>query len=85
MDRKMISKRIYEDFVFLIFIILLTSCATTKKRTAIDPSQAFRTLLFVVNSGTKKPGLIDGLTQVVDLLNRYPETTILVKGYTDTT
>jgi outer membrane protein OmpA-like peptidoglycan-associated protein len=42
-------------------------------------------LLFDVNSAIIKPGAIDGLTQVADVLIRYPETTIVVKGYTDTT
>jgi len=42
-------------------------------------------LLFDVNSAIIKPGAIDGLTQVADVLNRYPETTIVVKGYTDST
>jgi outer membrane protein OmpA-like peptidoglycan-associated protein len=40
-------------------------------------------LLFDVNSAIIKPGALDGLTQVADVLNRYPETTIVVKGYTD--
>ncbi len=42
-------------------------------------------LLFDVNSAIIKPGAIDGLTKVADVLNRYPETTITVKGYTDST
>jgi outer membrane protein OmpA-like peptidoglycan-associated protein len=42
-------------------------------------------LLFDVNSAIIKPGAIAGLTQVADVLNRYPETTIIVKGYTDST
>jgi len=42
-------------------------------------------LLFDVNSAIIKPGAINGLTQVADVLNRYPETTITVKGYTDST
>jgi len=42
-------------------------------------------LLFDVNSAIIKPGALDGLTQVADVLNRYPETTIIVKGYTDST
>ena len=42
-------------------------------------------LLFDVDSAIIKPGAFDGLTQVADVLNRYPETTIVVKGYTDST
>jgi outer membrane protein OmpA-like peptidoglycan-associated protein len=42
-------------------------------------------LLFDVNSAVIKPGGIDGLTKVADVLNRYPETTITVKGHTDST
>jgi outer membrane protein OmpA-like peptidoglycan-associated protein len=152
MEGKMIGKRIYGIFVFVIIIILLTSCATEKKRTAVGAGvgavagagigaiighqtghagagaaigaatgaligggigyyldkqaaelkeiQAIEnvrqerdrliatmsnSLLFDVNSAIIKPGAIDGLTQVADVLNRYPETTIVVKGYTDST
>ncbi len=148
----MINKRIYGVFVFAIIMILLTSCATEKKRTAVGAGvgavagagigaiighqtghtgagaaigaatgaligggigyyldkqaaelkeiQAIEnvrqerdrliatmsnSLLFDVNSAIIKPGAIDGLTQVADVLNRYPETTIIVKGYTDST
>jgi outer membrane protein OmpA-like peptidoglycan-associated protein len=42
-------------------------------------------LLFDVNSAVIKPGGIEGLTKVADVLNRYPETTITVKGHTDST
>ena len=42
-------------------------------------------LLFDVNSAILKPGALDGLTEVADVLNRYPETTVTVKGYTDST
>ena len=42
-------------------------------------------LLFDVNSAVIKPGGLDGLTKVADILNRYPETTITVKGHTDST
>jgi outer membrane protein OmpA-like peptidoglycan-associated protein len=148
----MISKKIYGVFVSVIIIILLTSCATEKKRTAIGAGAGAvvgaglgaiighqtghtgagaaigaatgavigggigyyldkqaaelkkiqgienvkqerdrliatmsNSLLFDVNSAIIKPGAIDGLTQVADVLNRYPETTIIVKGYTDST
>ncbi|WAC07257.1 MAG: OmpA family protein [Thermodesulfobacteriota bacterium] len=148
----MMSKKIYGIFVFVIIVILLTSCATEKKRTAVgagvgavagagigaiighqtghtgagaaigaatgaligggigyylDKQAAdlrkiqeiqnvkqerdrliatmSNSLLFDVNSAIIKPGAVDGLTQVADVLNRYPETTIIVKGYTDST
>ena len=42
-------------------------------------------LLFEVNSAILKPTAIDGLTEVASVLNRYPETKIMVRGYTDTT
>jgi outer membrane protein OmpA-like peptidoglycan-associated protein len=152
MEGKMMSKKIYGIFVFVIIVILLTSCATEKKRTAVgagvgavagagigaiighqtghtgagaaigaatgaligggigyylDKQAAdlrkiqeiqnvkqerdrliatmSNSLLFDVNSAIIKPGAVDGLTQVADVLNRYPETTIIVKGYTDST
>jgi len=153
MEGKMISKKIYGVFAFVIIIILLTSCATDEhKRTAVGAGagavvgagigaiighqtghtgagagigaatgaligggigyyldkqaaelkqiQAIEnvrqerdrliatmsnSLLFDVNSAIIKPGALDGLTQVADVLNRYPETTIIVKGYTDST
>lgn len=148
----MISKRIYRDFVLVISIILLTSCATENKRTAVGAGAGAvvgagigaiighqtghtgagaaiggatgallgggigyyldkqaaelkkiqgienvkqerdrliatmsNSLLFDVNSAIIKPGALDGLTQVADVLKRYPETTIVVKGYTDST
>jgi len=148
----MISKKIYGIFVFAIIIILLTSCATEKKRTAVgagvgavagaglgaiighqtghtgagaaigaatgaligggigyylDKQAAelkeiqeiqnvrqerdrliatlSNSLLFDVNSAVIKPGGIDGLTKVADVLNRYPEETITIKGHTDST
>ena len=42
-------------------------------------------LLFDIDSASIKPAGIDGLTQVAGVLNNYPETTIIVKGYTDST
>jgi outer membrane protein OmpA-like peptidoglycan-associated protein len=148
----MISKKIYGVFVFVIIIILLTSCATENNRTAVGAGAGAvlgaglgaiighqtghtgagaaigaatgavigggigyyldkqaadlkkiqgienvrqergrliatmsNSLLFDVNSTIIKPGAIYGLTQVADVLNRYPETTIIVRGYTDST
>ena len=148
----MISKKIYGFFVLIVIMILLTSCATEKKRTAVGAGvgavagaglgaiighqtghtgagaaigaatgaligggigyyldkqaaelkeiQAIEnvrqerdrliatmsnSLLFDVDSAIIKTGALDGLTQVADVLNRYPETTIIVKGYTDST
>jgi outer membrane protein OmpA-like peptidoglycan-associated protein len=42
-------------------------------------------LLFEVDSAILKPTAIDGLTEVAGVLNRYPETKIMVRGYTDST
>ncbi len=42
-------------------------------------------LLFEVNSAILKPAAVQGLTEVAAVLNHYPETTIMVKGYTDNT
>ena len=148
----MISKRIYGIFVFVIIIVLLTSCATEHKRTAVGAGAGAviggglgaiighqtghasagaaigaatgalvgggigyyldkqandlrnvqeiqnveqerdrliatmsNSLLFDVNSAVIKPGGIDGLTKVADVLNRYLEETITVKGHTDST
>jgi Outer membrane protein and related peptidoglycan-associated (lipo)proteins len=148
----MMSKKIYGIFVFVIIIILLTSCATEHKKTAVGAGAGAviggglgaiighqtghagagaaigaatgaligggigyyldkqaadlrrvqeiqnvrqerdrliatmsNSLLFDVNSAVIKPGGIDGLTKVADVLNRYPETTITVKGHTDST
>ncbi|HJX30508.1 MAG TPA: OmpA family protein [Thermodesulfobacteriota bacterium] len=148
----MMSKKIYGIFVFVIISILLTSCATEHKRTAVGAGAGAviggglgaiighqtghagagaaigaatgalvgggigyyldkqaadlrrvqeiqnvrqerdrliatmsNSLLFDVNSAVIKPGGIDGLTKVADVLNRYPETTITVKGHTDST
>jgi outer membrane protein OmpA-like peptidoglycan-associated protein len=152
MEEKMMSKKIYGIFVFVIISILLTSCATEHKRTAVGAGAGAviggglgaiighqtghagagaaigaatgalvgggigyyldkqaadlrrvqeiqnvrqerdrliatmsNSLLFDVNSAVIKPGGIDGLTKVADVLNRYPETTITVKGHTDST
>jgi outer membrane protein OmpA-like peptidoglycan-associated protein len=152
MEEKMMSKKIYGIFVFVIIIILLTSCATEHKKTAVGAGAGAviggglgaiighqtghagagaaigaatgaligggigyyldkqaadlrrvqeiqnvrqerdrliatmsNSLLFDVNSAVIKPGGIDGLTKVADVLNRYPETTITVKGHTDST
>ena len=152
MEEKMISKRIYGIFVFVIIIVLLTSCATEHKRTAVGAGAGAviggglgaiighqtghasagaaigaatgalvgggigyyldkqandlrnvqeiqnveqerdrliatmsNSLLFDVNSAVIKPGGIDGLTKVADVLNRYLEETITVKGHTDST
>jgi len=42
-------------------------------------------MLFDVNSTVIKPGGIDGLAKIADILNRYHEETITVKGHTDST
>jgi len=148
----MINKKIWEVLVFVSIIILLTSCATEKKRTAIGAGAGAviggglgavignqtghagagaaigaatgaligggigyyldkqardlkqiqeiqnvrqerdrliatmsNSLLFDVNSAVIKPGGIDGLTKVAEVLNRYPEETITIKGHTDST
>ncbi len=42
-------------------------------------------VLFDVNSATLKPGAYDEIDLVADTLVRYPETTVLVDGHTDST
>ncbi|MFH1335973.1 MAG: OmpA family protein [Candidatus Zixiibacteriota bacterium] len=42
-------------------------------------------LLFDFDSAVIKPGAVQSLTEVAGVLNRYPETKITVKGYTDST
>ena len=41
--------------------------------------------LFAVNSATLQPGGIDEITRVAQVLNQYPQTTIQIAGYTDST
>ena len=146
------SKRMYGIFICALIVMLLTSCATEHKRTAVGAGAGAviggglgaiighqtghagagaaigaatgalvgggigyyldkqakdlrnvqeiqnvkqerdrliatipNNLLFDVNSAVIKPGGLDGLTKVADILNRYPETTITVKGHTDST
>ncbi len=40
-------------------------------------------VLFDANSATINPGAVSSMNQVADVLNRYPESDVLVKGYTD--
>jgi outer membrane protein OmpA-like peptidoglycan-associated protein len=42
-------------------------------------------VLFDVNSATLKPGSYDEINRVARVLNQYPQTTIQVAGYTDST
>jgi outer membrane protein OmpA-like peptidoglycan-associated protein len=42
-------------------------------------------LLFVVNSDALKPGAVDELTQLGDVLAKYPQDRIQVMGFTDST
>lgn len=42
-------------------------------------------VLFDVNSASLKPGAKDNLLQMADVMVRYPDDDILVKGHTDTT
>lgn len=42
-------------------------------------------LLFDIDSSAVKPGALNSLYEVASVLNRYPESRIIVKGYTDST
>jgi outer membrane protein OmpA-like peptidoglycan-associated protein len=42
-------------------------------------------LLFVVNSDVLKPGAVDELSQLGDVLAKYPQDRIQVMGFTDST
>ena len=42
-------------------------------------------ILFDVNSTAVKPGAMQNLSKVADVMNRYPQTNILVSGHTDST
>jgi outer membrane protein OmpA-like peptidoglycan-associated protein len=42
-------------------------------------------ILFDVNSTSLKPGAMQNLAKVSDVMNRYPQTNILVSGHTDST
>jgi outer membrane protein OmpA-like peptidoglycan-associated protein len=41
--------------------------------------------LFAVNSSTLLAGAYDEINRVADVLNRYPQTTIVISGHTDST
>ena len=42
-------------------------------------------ILFDVDSSTLKPGAISNLQQVAGVMNKYPQTNIVVSGHTDST
>jgi outer membrane protein OmpA-like peptidoglycan-associated protein len=42
-------------------------------------------LIFPVNSAVLSPGAVSDLHRVAEVLNEYPQTTIIVAGYTDST
>jgi len=42
-------------------------------------------ILFDVDSATLKPGAVSNLRRVAEVMNRYPETNIIISGHTDNT
>ncbi len=42
-------------------------------------------VMFDVNSSTLKPGAYDEINRVANVLNQYPQTTLMISGHTDST